>query len=79
MGGRSGREGIGGLAAPSDGSAPLAWGVRKSAFFPGKKQRSLFFRLEGYNGSLFGLLMGCGGTMSEGGWEVAASLLRRNR
>lgn len=35
--------------------------------FPGKKLRRLFLGLEGYNRSLFGLLMGCGGTIVEGG------------
>lgn len=41
--------------------------------FPGKILRSLFLGLEGYNRSLFGLLMGCGGTIVEGGrlvWGV---------
>lgn len=56
----------------------LGWGVRGWVFFPGKKQRSVFRGLEGYNRSLFCLLMGCGGTMAEGGQEAAASLLRLN-
>lgn len=46
--------------------------------FPGKKLRSLFLGLEGYNRSLFGLLMGCGGTIVEGGqvvWPLEAQKL----
>lgn len=47
--------------------------------FPGKKLRSLFLGLEGYNRSLFGLLMGCGGTIVEGGgrWSGVSALALR--
>lgn len=58
---------------------PLLHGGREGVrFFPGKKQRSLFWGLQGYNRGLSGLLMGCGGTMAEGGREATVGLLRMN-